>query len=48
MRAENHFIALNFPNQIQLTKKLSQAGFKTTKVIDIIDGVAAIHISKKQ
>ena len=39
---------LNFPNQIQLTKKLSQAGFKTTKVIDIIDGVAAIHISKKQ
>ena len=39
---------LNFPNQIQLTKKLTQAGFKTTKVIDIIDGVAAIHISKKQ
>ena len=39
---------LNFPNQIQLTKKLTQAGFKTIKVIDIIDGVAAIHISKKQ
>ena len=39
---------LNFPNQIQLTKKLIQAGFKTIKVIDIIDGVAAIHISKKQ
>ena len=39
---------LNFPNQIQLTKKLTNAGFKTIKVIDIIDGVAAIHISKKQ
>ena len=39
---------LNFPNQIQLTKKLTQTGFKTVKVIDIIDGVAAIHISKKQ
>ena len=38
---------LNFPNQIQLTKKLTQAGFKNVKVIDIIDGVAAIHISKK-
>jgi len=39
---------LNFPNQIQFTKKLIQAGFKNIKVIDIIDGVAAIHISKKQ
>ena len=39
---------LNFPNQIQLTKKLTQAGFQTIQVIDIIDGVAAIHISKKQ
>ena len=39
---------LNFPNQIQLTKKLILAGFKTVKVIDIINGVAAIHISKKQ
>ena len=39
---------LDFPNQIQLTKKLTNAGFKTIKVIDIIDGVAAIHISKKQ
>ena len=39
---------LDFPNQIQLTKKLILAGFKTVKVIDIIDGVAAIHISKKQ
>ena len=39
---------LNFPNQIQLTKKLTHSGFKTIKVIDIIDGVAAIHISKKQ
>ena len=32
---------------MQLTKKLTQAGFKNVKVIDIIDGVAAIHISKK-
>ena len=39
---------VNFPNQIELTKKLTQVGFKTIKVIDIIDGVAAIHISKKQ
>ena len=39
---------LNFPNQIQLTKKLTQAGFQTIQVIDIIDGVASIHISKKQ
>ena len=39
---------LNFPNQIQLTKKLILAGFKTVEVIDIINGVAAIHISKKQ
>ena len=39
---------LNFPNQIELTKKLTLAGFKTVKVIDIIGGVAAIHISKKQ
>ena len=39
---------LDFPNQIQLTKKIILAGFKTVKVIDIIDGVAAIHISKKQ
>ena len=39
---------LNFPNQIQLTRKLILAGFKTVKVIDIINGVAAIHISKKQ
>ena len=38
---------LNFPNQIQLTKKLTRAGFKNIKVIDIIGGVAAIHISKK-
>jgi demethylmenaquinone methyltransferase/2-methoxy-6-polyprenyl-1,4-benzoquinol methylase len=38
----------NFPNQIQLTKKLILAGFKTVEVIDIINGVAAIHISKKQ
>ncbi len=36
-----------FPNQIKLSKKLKDAGFKSVKVIDIIGGVAAIHISKK-
>ena len=36
-----------FPNQIKLSKKLKGSGFKSVKVIDIIGGVAAIHISKK-
>ena len=36
-----------FPNQIKLSKKLKSAGFKSVKVIDIIGGIAAIHISKK-
>jgi demethylmenaquinone methyltransferase/2-methoxy-6-polyprenyl-1,4-benzoquinol methylase len=35
-----------FPNQIQLTKKLLKAGFKNIEVIDILDGVASIHISE--
>ena len=36
-----------FPNQIKLSKKLKSAVFKSVKVIDIIGGIAAIHISKK-
>ena len=35
-----------FPNQIQLTKKLLKAGFKNVEVIDILDGLASIHISE--
>lgn len=35
-----------FPNQIQLTKKILNAGFKNVEVIDILDGVASIHISE--
>ena len=33
-----------FPNQIQLTKKLLKAGFKKIEVFDILNGVAAIHV----
>ena len=36
----------SFPNQIQLTKKLIRAGFKNIEVIDILDGLASIHISE--
>ena len=36
-----------FPNQIQFTKKLKKTHFKNIKVIDILDGVASIHISEK-
>jgi len=35
-----------FPNQIQLTKKLLKAGFRKIEVFDILDGVASIHISE--
>ena len=35
-----------FPNQIELTKKLVASGFKNIEVIDILDGIAAIHISE--
>ena len=33
-----------FPNQILLTKKLLKVGFKNIEVIDILDGIASIHI----
>ncbi len=35
-----------FPNQIELTKKLIKTGFKNIEVIDILDGIASIHISE--
>ena len=35
-----------FPNQIQLTKKLLKAGFRKIEVFDILDGVASIHVSE--
>ena len=35
-----------FPNQIELTKKLVASGFKNIEVIDILGGIAAIHISE--
>ena len=37
----------NFPNQVELSKKMKEAGFKQIKVLDIIDGLASIHIAKK-
>ena len=36
-----------FPNQIELSKKLKKNKFNNIKVIDILDGLAAIHISEK-
>ena len=36
-----------FPNQIALTKILSNNGFKTIKCYDLMDGIASIHIGKK-
>lgn len=36
-----------FPNQIELTKKIEEVGLKNVEVIDILDGVAAIHICEK-
>ena len=35
-----------FPNQVELTQKLLDSGFKNIEVIDILDGLAAIHISE--
>ena len=35
-----------FPNQIQLTKNLIKAGFKNVEAIDILDGLACIHIAE--
>ena len=36
-----------FPNQIELSRKLKKNKFNNIKVIDILDGLAAIHISQK-
>ena len=35
-----------FPNQIQLTKKLLKAGFRKIEVFDVLDGIASIHVSE--
>ena len=35
-----------FPNQVELTQKLIDSGFKNIEVIDILDGLAVIHISE--
>ncbi len=35
-----------FPSQIELTNKLLGAGFKNIEVIDILDGLASIHIAE--
>ena len=37
----------NFPNQVELSKKMKKAGFKQIEVLDIIDGLASIHIARK-
>ena len=37
----------NFPNQVELSKKMKDAGFKQIEVLDIIDGLASIHIARK-
>lgn len=37
----------NFPNQVELSKKMKDAGFKKIEVFDIIDGLASIHIARK-
>lgn len=35
-----------FPSQIELTNKLLNVGFKNVEVIDILDGLASIHIAE--
>ena len=35
-----------FPNQIQLTKKLLKVGFRKIEVFDVLDGIASIHVSE--
>ena len=37
----------NFPNQVELSKKMKDAGFKKIEVLDIIDGLASIHVARK-
>lgn len=37
----------SFPNQVELSKKMKEAGFKQIEVLDIIDGLASIHIARK-
>ena len=35
-----------FPNQVELTKKLLKAGFRKIEVFDVLDGIASIHVSE--
>ena len=37
-----------FPNQVELSNKLKKYKFNNVTVIDILDGLAAIHISKNE
>ena len=37
----------NFPNQIELTKKLIKSGFKKVECFDLMGGIASIHLGKK-
>ena len=37
-----------FPNQMELTKKLKDAGFKNIDCYDLFDGLASIHIGEKK
>ena len=37
-----------FPNQMELTKKLKDAGFKNINCYDLLDGLASIHIGEKK
>lgn len=36
-----------FPNQIEISKKLRNVGFKNIECFDLLDGVASIHIGEK-
>lgn len=36
-----------FPNQIEISKKLRNVGFKNIECFDLLDGVASIHIGVK-
>ena len=37
-----------FPNQVELSGKLKRHRYSNIKVIDIIDGLASIHIAQKK
>jgi len=37
-----------FPNQVELSGKLERKKYSNIKVIDILDGLASIHIAQKK